>query len=382
MGFQKKPKEPEAPVIKIEAPKTQAEKFARLFDLSEALDAKHKTTNSLMRMGSKPRLPIAHVPTGMPTFDNDVLGCGGIPDGRVIEIFGPESAGKTTITLWIIGKVQKQKKLAAFVDAEHALDVNYASTLGVNVDDLLINQPDSGEQALEVTLDLIKSMCVNLIVVDSVAALVPEAELAGDMGDAHVGLQARLMSQAMRKMVGLAAANKVTVLFINQIREKIGVMFGNPETTTGGRALKFYSSVRIDVRRREAITDGNKDNIVGHQLELKAVKNKVGTPLRHTIVDLYYPGTRFKPGFDEIGDTIAYATKKGLFEMSGSWYHLNGEKIANGLANMKEFCRTRPDVLLDIQNSIAAYLKKEAEEAAKAATALKSGKRPEETKEI
>jgi recombination protein RecA len=214
-----------------------------------------------------------------------------------------------------IAQEQKKGGIAAFVDAEHAIDLLYAATLGVDVDNLVLSQPNSGEEALDIVINLVKTMAVSLIVVDSVSALVPEAELAGEITDVNVGLQARMMSKAMRMLVGSAEKSKVKVIFINQIREKIGTMFGNPETTSGGRALKFYSSVRIDVRRRDVIRDGTTDTspIVGHKIELKAVKNKVGTPLRSTIVDLYYPGTRFQSGFDMIGDTIAYASKKGLF---------------------------------------------------------------------
>ena len=369
MSFSKKPKEPEAPKAVKVRPVSLAERFKAIQNLSDTLDAKNKTTNSLMRMGTTVRTPIAHTPTGMPTFDNDVLGCGGWPDGRVIEIFGPESSGKTTISLHSVAREQKRGGIAAFVDAEHALDLLYAATLGVDVDNLVLNQPNSGEEALNNVIALVDSMSVSLIVVDSVAALVPEAELAGDIGDAHVGLQARMMSQAMRILVGKADTNKVKVVFINQIREKIGVMFGSPEVTTGGRALKFYSSVRIDVRRREVIRDGSTDKspIVGHQIELKAVKNKVGTPLRSTIVDLYYPGTRFASGFDLIGDAITYASKKGLFQMSGSWYNMDMgrkdekgkpvgvERLANGLANIKDRLRDNPDELAVVYKRIAEY---------------------------
>jgi len=229
MGFQKKPKAPVEPKVVVVKPVTMAEKFKVLAELSETLDAKHETTNTLIRMGSTVVTPIAHIETGMPTLDIDVFGCGGVPDGRVIEIFGPESSGKTTTSLHVVSRYQKAGRIAAFVDAEHALDLTYAATLGVDVDNLVLNQPNSGEQALDITLALIKSGAVGIIVIDSVAALVPEAELAGDMGDQHVGLQARMMSQAMRKIVGEAYRNKVTLIFINQIREKIGVMFGNPK---------------------------------------------------------------------------------------------------------------------------------------------------------
>lgn len=384
MGFQKKPKaevEPKAVVVK---PVTMAERFKVIADLSALLDKKHDTTNTFIRMGNKVITVIAHVPTGMPTFDNDVLGCGGVPDGRVIEIFGPESSGKTTTSLHIISRYQKAGKIAAFIDAEHALDLLYAGTLGVDTDNLILNQPNSGEQALDIALELVKSGAVGVIVIDSVAALVPEAELAGEMTDQQPGLQARMMSKAMRKLVGEAYRNKVTLIFINQIREKIGVMFGNPETTTGGRALKFYSTIRIDVRRRDIIRDGKGDTapIVGHILELKAVKNKVGKPFGETQVSLYYPDTRFAPGFDLIGDTIRYASNKGLFDMAGSWYWMDlgnvdeknkpigKEQLANGLAALKDRLKAAPTELAVVYKRIDEYRAAEAKAAlAKAAAA-------------
>jgi recombination protein RecA len=356
MAFGKKKVEQKAPKVVVVAPTTDVEKFKTLFALSERLNAKHETTNSLMRLGSRNIVKLPSISTKLPTLDFDVIQTGGIPRGRVIEIFGPESAGKTTFTLWVIAQAQAQGDIAAFIDAEHALDPKYAETLGVNIDNLVFNQPDSGEKALQVVDELVKSKCVGLIVVDSVAALVPEAELNGDMGAQHVGLQARMMSQAMRKLTAEAARNKVTIIFINQIREKIGVMYGNPETTTGGRALKFYSSIRIDVRRKDEIKQGN--DLVGHTIRLKAVKNKVGTPLRETLVDLYYPNTSFEAGFDYIGDAITYATKCGVFEMSGSWYNLDGERLANGLANLKEYLRANPEKLKVVLNSVAMLAKK------------------------
>ena len=349
MAFGKKKEEQKAPVVVVPAPTSDVEKFKRLFSLSEMLDKKHETTNSLMRLGARNIVSIPSISSDLPTLDSDVFGCGGIPRGRVIEIFGPESSGKTTTCLHFIAEAQKQGHIAAFVDAEHALDPGYANKLGVNIDNLIINQPDSGEKALQVVVELVKSQCVGLIVVDSVAALVPEAELAGEVGDVHVGLQARMMSQAMRILTAECDNNKVTVIFINQIREKIGTMYGNPETTPGGRALKFYSSIRLDVRRREEIKVGS--TLVGHQLRLKAVKNKVGTPLQETTVDLYYPETEFPCGLDVVGDLITYASKRGLFEMSGSWYSmdlgnvdenkkpLGVERLANGLAKLKERLR-------------------------------------------
>jgi len=316
-----------------------------------------------MRMGAKNIVRVPCISTDLPTFDLDVIQAGGVPIGRVIEIFGPESAGKTSFTLHCIAQAQKQKRIAAFVDAAHAIDLTYAQYLGVNVDDLVINQPDSGEKALQVVEALVDSQCVDIIVVDDVASLVPEAELAGEMGDQHVGLQARMMSQALRKLTAKTARNHVSIIWINQIREKIGVMFGSPETTTGGRALKFYSSLRIDVRRKEAIKDG--EVVVGHHVNLKAVKNKVGTPLRETIVDLYYPHTAHTPGFDTIGDLIAYASRRGLFEMSGSWYSmdlgrvgedkkpLGVERLANGLAKLKDLLHDDDIALNVIRRKVA-----------------------------
>jgi recombination protein RecA len=359
MAFGKRKEEQKAPKVVVEAPTSDVEKFKRLFALSKALDTKHETTNSLMRLGAKNIVRIPCIGTNLPTFDFDVIQAGGVPQGRVIEIFGPESAGKTSFTLHVIAQAQQQGHIAAFVDAAHAIDLKYAEYLGVNVDDLILNQPDSGEKALQVVEELVDSQCVGIIVVDDVASLVPEAELAGDIGDQHVGLQARLMSQALRKLTAKCAHNSVPVVFINQIREKIGTMYGNPETTPGGRALKFYSSVRIDVRRKEEIKDGTE--LVGHSVRLKAVKNKVGTPLRETQVDLYYPNTRFTPGFDLIGDLITFASKRGLFEMSGSWYALDGERLANGLANLKDVLRDNEVILAKLRTQVKIISEKPTE---------------------
>jgi len=357
VAFGKKKEEQKEVKVVVEAPTTDVEKFKRLFALGKTLDIKHETTNSLMRLGAKNIVRLPSISTKLPTLDYDVIQTGGIPRGRVVEIFGPESAGKTTFTLWTIAQAQAQGDIAAFVDAAHAIDLGYAKNLGVNVADLLLNQPDSRQKALQVVEALIDSQCVGLIVVDDVASLVPEAELNGEIGDAHVGLQARMMSQAMRKLTAKCDNNKVTVIFINQIREKIGVMYGNPETTPGGRALKFYSSLRLDVRRKEEIKVSNV--LVGHTIRLKAVKNKVGTPLRETLVDLYYPGTKFECGFDHIGDLITYASTQGLFEMSGSWYSFKGERLANGLANLKTAVRGSAYLIADLRNKIADLSGKE-----------------------
>jgi recombination protein RecA len=287
-----------------------------------------------------------HISTGIPSFDYGVLGIGGIPKGRIIEIYGPESAGKTTVTLEIVAEEQRHGELCAFVDAEHALDPQYARQLGVNIDELFVSQPDSGEQALETVIALVESRTVSLVVVDSVAALVPQAELDGEMGDSHMGLQARLMSQAMRKLRGICAINGVTVIFINQIREKIGVMFGSPEVTTGGRALKFYASVRLDVRRVGG-EDGKVKSggvLIGHKMKLKAVKNKVSAPFRETIVDLIYG-----KGVDRFADLVRYAVEVGAIDKSGSWLSFKGEKLGQGADNAIELLRTAPDTVAEIR---------------------------------
>lgn len=343
--------------MKLEAPTTDTEKLKRLEAISKMLDKKNGTENSLMRLGSKVNKPVPSIKTGLPSLDYEVLGCGGIPRGRIIEIYGPESAGKTTTTLHIAGAEQRAGGLVAFVDVEHALDPTYAKFLGVDVDNLIVNQPNSGEQALDTVQKLVESQCVTLIIVDSVAALTPEAELAGEIGDAHVGLQGRMMSQALRILTGAASRNNVSIIFINQIREKIGVMYGSNETTTGGRALRHYSTIRLDVRRRQEIKDGTL--LVGHQLEITGKKNKAATPFKSTILDLYYPGTIYTPGLDQIGDTISYAAKKGVFEMSGSWYSMDGERLANGLENLKQALRDNDKALKAINTKLETILKNE-----------------------
>lgn len=340
----------------INQPTGKAGLFERLVAVEKILNDKFKTTNSLVRLGSKVGQLLPSISTNLPSLDYELIGTGGVPRGRIIELFGPESSGKTSVALHVIGCEQKTSdKLCAFVDAEHALDPSYAMTLGVDVDNLVINQPDSGEQALEVVEELIKSDLFSLIVVDSVAALVPQAELDGEMGDSHMGLQARLMSQAMRKLTGICYKHNVTVIFINQIREKIGVMFGNPETTTGGRALKFYASVRIDVRRRTVIKSG--DVLVGHQIELKIVKNKVGVPFKTVIIDLLY-----YEGFDTIGDTIQYATKQGIIEKSGAWYKYKGEQIGQGEVAAKNTIRADQKMLNSVMAEVKEFILKQLEE--------------------
>jgi recombination protein RecA len=337
-----------------EAPLTKLEKLKALGTLSKQLDKDHGTQNTLIRLGDKVGIPIPSYGTGLPTVDNDVIQCGGIPKGRIIEIFGPESAGKTTVTLHIVGQVQKAGGVAAFVDAEHALDPSYAATLGVNVEDLIVNQPDNGEQGLQVVDALIDSRAVDIIIIDSVSALVPKAELEGEIGDAHVGLQARMMSQTLRIITGKAAKNGVTVIFINQIREKIGVMFGNPETTTGGRALKFYSSLRLDVRRvyKSEIKQG--DVIIGHRIKIKAVKNKVGSPFRETDVALVYEG-----GIDTDDDVISYALNHGIVTANGAWYSFNGERVGQGKDAVKAAYREEVEFKEKIQAAVKAALTQE-----------------------
>jgi recombination protein RecA len=308
-------------------PLTAEEKVKLAKAVTTQLNNEYKDGGILVqKMGKKTTSRWPSLSTDLPTFDELVLGCGGMPDGRIIEIYGPESAGKTAFSLHVIGCAQRAGGLALFVDAEHALDINHARTLGVDVDNLIVSQPDYGEQALEVVLAFVRSRAVRIIVVDSVSALVPKAELDGDMGDSHMGLQARLMSQAMRKLAGEVAKSGTIVIFINQIREKIGVMFGNPETTTGGRALKFYSSVRLEVRRLSN-TDGGPlkegDTHVGHRMRIKNVKNKVGPPFRETICDL-----RYATGFDIKKDMVDYAIATGVVtEPTKGWFDFKGERV-------------------------------------------------------
>jgi recombination protein RecA len=304
-----------------------AEKFKVLEGIDKELSKTFDVEKTLIRLGDKVGIIWPSISTNIPTLDYEVCGTGGIPKGRIIEIFGPESSGKTTLALHICGQEQKVGGLVAYIDAEHALDPTYAHKLGVDVDNLLVSQPDSGEQALDTAIALVNSGVISLIIIDSVSALVPQAELDGSMGESHMGLQARLMSQAMRKLRGICAMNKVTVIFINQIREKIGVMFGSPETTTGGRALKFYASLRLDTRRIGGEDGTIKENgvLIGHKMKIKAVKNKMSAPFRDTIVDLYYG-----VGFDMEADTLEYAIKKGIVEKSGGWLKFEGESLHKG----------------------------------------------------
>ncbi len=299
---------------------------------------------SIMKLGEETHAKVESIPTGALSLDT-AIGVGGIPRGRVIEIYGPESSGKTTLSLSIISEAQKKGGVAAFIDAEHAFDSAYARKLGVNLDDLLISQPDSGEQALEICETLVKSSAVDVVVVDSVAALVPRAEIEGEMGDSHVGLQARLMSQALRKLTSSISKSKTAVIFINQIREKIGVMFGNPETTPGGRALKFYSSVRLDIRRIDNIKQN--DQSVGSRVRVKVVKNKVAAPFRQAEFDII-----FNEGISRTGDIIDIAANLGIIEKSGSWLTYGDEKIGQGRENAKTFLKENPKLLHELEKKI------------------------------
>jgi recombination protein RecA len=337
----------EAPAKPAPVYKDLKEKLKALDAVNTALNLQFKTTNSLVRLSDKIGKPMPSQSTGLPTLDWGVIQCGGLPEGRIIEIFGPESAGKTTIALQFIAQAQADGNLAAFVDAEHALDPNQAQLLGVDVKQLVISQPDSGEQALDTVIALVDSGAVSLIVVDSVAALVPRAELEGDMGDSHMGLQARLMSQAMRKLVGRCENNKCTVVFINQIREKIGVMYGSNETTTGGRALRFFASLRLDIRRKfvqGAPTDAKQ---VGHWMTIKAVKNKVGSPFQETDVYLDYA-----TGIDKFGDFVKYCKDMGVIEGTG-WLKFEGENIGQGLEKTKDALRANPTLMEKIKLALA-----------------------------
>lgn len=303
---------------------------------------------SIMRLGSTDIVAQPSISTGAVSIDY-ALGVGGVPRGRVIEIFGPEASGKTTLALQVIAQAQKVGGMAAFVDAEHALDSTYAKALGVNLDDLLVSQPDNGEQALEIVEVLVRSGGVDVIVVDSVAALVPRAEIDGEMGDAQVGLQARLMSKAMRKLTGIVSKSKTCLVFINQLREKIGVMFGNPETTTGGRALKFYSSVRIDIRRIGAIKNG--DVVVGGRTRVKIVKNKVAPPFRLAEFDIMYG-----EGISHEGDLLDLAVERKIVEKSGTWFSYGGDRLGQGRENCKNFLREHPDTAAAIEEKVRAEL--------------------------
>jgi recombination protein RecA len=326
-----------------------ADERGKAIDLAVSQIEKQFGKGSIMRLGSKEAIvPIAVISTGAISFDS-ALGVGGFPRGRVIEVFGPESSGKTTITLQVIAEAQKVGGMAAFVDAEHALDPGYAKRLGVDVDNLLVSQPDYGEQALEITEALVRSNAIDVLVVDSVAALVPKAELDGEMGDSHMGLQARLMSQALRKLTGTVSKSRTCLIFINQIREKIGVMFGNPETTTGGRALKFYSSVRIDIRRIAAIKEG--EMVVGSRTKVKVVKNKVAAPFREAEFDILYG-----EGISREGDLLDLAVNNNILDKSGSWFSYKGERIGQGRENARQFLKDNKDVMARLDTEVRKTL--------------------------
>jgi len=299
---------------------------------------------AVMRLGENTHMNIETIPTGAMGLDI-ALGVGGVPRGRIVEIFGPESSGKTTVALHIIAEAQKAGGEAAFIDAEHALDPVYAKSLGVNIDNLIVSQPDTGEQALEIAEALVRSGAIDVIVIDSVAALVPKAEIDGEMGDSHVGLQARLMSQALRKLSGVINKSKTTAIFINQLREKVGVMFGNPETTPGGRALKFYSSVRLDVRRIDSIKQGTE--IIGNRTKVKVVKNKVAPPFKEAEFDIIYG-----KGISKEGSILDVAVNLDIVNKSGAWFSYNNQKIGQGRENAKQFLLENPEVLAEIENKI------------------------------
>ena len=303
---------------------------------------------AIMKLGDKSKnMDVETVPTGSLSLDL-ALGLGGLPKGRVVEIYGPESSGKTTVTLHMVAEVQKRGGIAGFIDAEHALDPSYARRIGVDIDNLYISQPDNGEQALEITEMMVRSGAVDIIVVDSVAALVPKAEIDGDMGDSHVGLQARLMSQALRKLTAIISKSNCIVIFINQLREKVGVMFGSPETTTGGRALKFYSSIRMDIRRIEAIKQGGE--IVGNRTRVKVVKNKVAPPFKEAEFDIM-----FGKGISREGDILDLAVNTGIVNKSGAWYSYNDAKIGQGRENTKNYFRENPEIMEEIEHKVRAH---------------------------
>ena len=342
---------------------------ARALDLALGQIEKQFGKGSILRLGSKDAIvPVSVISTGSISLDA-ALGVGGFPRGRVIEVFGPESSGKTTIALQVIAEAQKKGGIAAFIDVEHALDPSYARKLGVDIDNLLVSQPDYGEQALEITNHLTATGQIDVLVIDSVAALVPKAELDGEMGDSHMGLQARLMSQALRKLTGIVSKSRTCLIFINQIREKIGVMFGNPETTTGGRALKFYASIRVDIRRIAAIKDG--ENVVGSRTKVKVVKNKVASPFREAEFDIIYG-----EGISKEGDLLDLGVAQNLVEKSGSWFSYKGERIGQGRENARQFLKDNPDIRQAIDTELRKALGLIKADAAAAAEAPPSAPPP------
>ena len=320
----------------------------RAVDMALAQIERQFGKGAIMKLGDQASLSIPTIPSGSLALDA-ALGIGGLPRGRVIEIYGPESSGKTTVALHVVAEAQKAGGTAAFIDAEHAMDPSYSKALGVDIENLLVSQPDSGEQALEIAEMLVRSGAIDILVIDSVAALVPRAELEGEMGDSHVGLQARLMSQALRKLTGIVSKSSSCLIFINQIREKIGVMFGNPETTTGGRALKFYSSIRLDIRRIAALKEG--DQNVGSRVKVKVVKNKMAPPFKEAEFDI-----QFGRGISHEGELLDLAVKHNIVDKSGAWYSFSGERLGQGRENVKEFLRKNPETAAPIEEKIKAEL--------------------------
>ena len=350
-------------------------------DKLKALDAalvqieKQFGKGAVMKLGDPSvQMNVETIPTGSLSLDL-ALGLGGIPRGRIVEIYGPESSGKTTVTLHMVAEVQKRGGIAGFIDAEHALDPVYAKNIGVDIDNLYISQPDCGEQALEITETMVRSGAVDIIIVDSVAALVPKAEIDGDMGDSHVGLQARLMSQALRKLTAVISKSNCTVIFINQLREKVGVMFGNPETTTGGRALKFYSSVRLDVRRIESLKQGGE--VIGNRTRVKVVKNKIAPPFKEAEFDIM-----FGEGISMVGDLLDLAAENNIVNKSGAWYAYNGNKIGQGRENAKQYLRDNPEVCTEIERKVRELFNLETgnAEGTEAQSALAEDKKAEKEK--
>lgn len=327
---------------------TIADDKKKALNLAIAQIEKNCGKGSIMRLGADVKVRVEAIPTGAINLDA-AIGVGGIPRGRITEIYGPESSGKTTLTLHVVANAQRQGGVAAFIDAEHALDVEYARKLGVDVDSLLISQPDTGEQALEICEILVRSGAVDVVVVDSVAALVPKAEIEGDMGDSHVGLQARLMSQALRKLTGAIARSRTSVIFINQLREKIGVMFGNPETTTGGKALKFYASLRLDIRRIGPVKE--KEDVVGSHVRVKVVKNKVAAPFRQAEFDIMYA-----EGISHVSLLVDIGAEANIIEKSGAWYAYNGQKIGQGRENAKLYLKDNPALQAEIEEKVKVIL--------------------------
>ena len=329
------------------SPAMQEEKKKAL-GLAIAQIEKAHGKGSIMKMGSDSRVRVDAIPTGAINLDA-AIGVGGIPRGRITEIYGPESSGKTTLCLHVVANAQKAGGVAAYIDAEHALDTDYAAKLGVDVENLLVSQPDTGEQALEICEILVRSGAVDVVVIDSVAALVPKAEIEGDMGDSHVGLQARLMSQALRKLTGAIARSRTSVIFINQLREKIGVMFGNPETTTGGKALKFYASVRLDIRRIAAVKE--KEEVTGSHCRVKVVKNKVAPPFKQAEFDIMYA-----EGISHASLVLDIASESGIIDKSGAWYSYNGQRIGQGRENAKMFLKDNPPMLAEVEEKVKVVL--------------------------